>query len=258
MQDLDIKSYFDVSYQSHLSGQLLLQKLTKFLSERTIVGPPVFIVDLDGTIFDNNPRQIAVYRQLQIKYPILRSLIPEEKLFLVPFPYSILTIIQNHLSAISYPQIDSLMKKLTRDFYRMFLTNRYLAYDIPFEGAAEILQEMTKRGIHVWYLTGRSQRSMQSGTLMSLKLAGFPLPKKNSTVSLIMKPKKTMNDDQFRKIVFESVPPSRKESILGYIDNEAELCMIAAEYFPSALVVHFHSTQAKQIPISSHWMDRWA
>jgi hypothetical protein len=257
MADLDAKDGFDITLNKSISSSFLVEKLKTLLSTQRFCSPPVLIIDLDGTLFDNYPRQLAIFRQLQLKYPQIQNMIPEENLFLEPQPYSILSIIQSHLTENDYPQSKTLMQKLTHEFYHLFLSNQYLAQDVSFRGAAAILHAITKMGIHIWYLTGRSQRNMKFGTLNSIKVAGFPLPARNSTVSLIMKPRKNMHDDEFRRIVFNSVPIDRRNSILGYVDNEAELCRIALEFFPSALIVHYHFTQAKKVPFDGLWMDQW-
>lgn len=241
-----------------ISGESLVKRLEKLIMEHNFHSTPIFIVDLDGTLFDNYPRQLEIYRKLENQFPQIRHIIPDEELFLNPPPYNLLSLIEKNLVRIHYSNIKTLMKKVSREFLKMFLSNQFLQQDTPFLGAAAVLQEISKMGINIWYLTGRSQRTMKNGTLMSLRTAGFPLPVKNSTVSLIMKPTKKMTDKSFRNIVFNSIPLNKRDSILGYLDNEAELCQLALNFFPSALIIHFQSTQANNIRFIGLSMNQWA
>lgn len=81
-------------------------------------------------------------------------------------------------------------------FFRVFLSERFLALDEPLAGAAETLHAWTREGRVLVYLTGRHDApgdSMRAGTLRWLEEHGFPVPN-GVDVRLMMKPRRPMQD----------------------------------------------------------------
>lgn len=95
---------------------------------------------------------------------------------------------------------DYLDGKEEEEFWRLFLSNRFLHLDEPAQGAAELLRKINRKGVEIIYLTGRHEErgdSMRSGTESWLGRHNFPSPE-DTGVKLFMKPRRKMEDRQFK------------------------------------------------------------
>jgi len=95
---------------------------------------------------------------------------------------------------------DYLDEKEEDDFWQIFLSGRFLHLDKPAKGAAKFLRKLKDEGVEIVYLTGRHDEkndSMRSGTEAWLEEHGFPSPD-TSDVRLFMKPRRSMNDREFK------------------------------------------------------------
>jgi len=87
------------------------------------------------------------------------------------------------------------------EFWRLFLSGKYLQHDQPAPGAADFLNKVNSKGVELFYLTGRhddSGDSMRPGTVEWLNSHGFPVPNQ-AGVELFMKPHRYDNDREYKR-----------------------------------------------------------
>ncbi len=101
-----------------------------------------------------------------------------------------------------YDGVKSLLKPEGQEqFYKLFLSDRFLELDEPLPGAAEALRAFQEAGYRIAYLTGRHDApgdSMRRGTERWLVHHGFPHPGDGATL-LFMKPRRGMDDRAFKE-----------------------------------------------------------
>jgi len=99
-----------------------------------------------------------------------------------------------------------LSEQEAQDFWRIFLSERFLDLDDPLPGAASVLHQWVLQGALI-YLTGRHDApgdSMREGTLRWLERHGYPVPN-GGQVQLLMKPARTALDLDFKRAALEQL-----------------------------------------------------
>lgn len=136
----------------------------------------IFVVDVDNTIADTRERMKCsledidrgyVYEKTSKKFGGFREFLTEYEL---------------------------------EELFRIFLSNKYLYLDEPESDSARVLAELVRRDVKIIYLTGRHDQrgdTMRPGTEEWLREHGFPHPKRPD-VQLIMKPRRRMDDWEFK------------------------------------------------------------
>lgn len=186
---------------------------------------PIFIVDVDETLFDTIPRKIAILRDLlgvEITYEEARA------------DYNL----RNHLH--SQEQID--------DFFGEFHSGKYLHFEVAIECAPQVLQRLVER-LTIVYLTGRHAEGAQpwmaqkSATLQSFQRFGFPLPNNQNTF-LVMKPyyagfesiEKQAVEDRMHKTKIVSQLVAQQHVLAGIGDSFTDLSVYSEHnVFPICL-----------------------
>jgi hypothetical protein len=217
---------------------------------------PVAVFDLDGTLFNNFPRQIAIFNQvLKQEYPELQ-IYPDNAFDMdeQDQPYSLLALVQ--------PKIESSdrMKEIKHNFLKFFLSNEFLAYDSPYPGSRNLIEFLLDMGFKIVYLTGRPFESMYGGTVASIKSAGLPTPndpKYENRIQLFMKPDIRMEDFAYKEKVFENFKERADEKIVFFFDNEATACNLAQKAFPESKVIHFLSNQSDTTAFNGIEISNW-
>lgn len=117
---------------------------------------------------------------------------------------------------------DYLSPEELEELWKLFLSEKYLHLDKPAPGAADFLSGCVDDGLKVTYLTGRHDQqgdTMRPGTEDWLAENGFPLPDQNR-VMLFMKPRRKMNDRQFKlKLLERELSSEASGGVVGIGDH---------------------------------------
>lgn len=175
---------------------------------------PLFIFDIDSTLFNVSPRNQAIFdlfysttseeKRDLLKLSSKTKLTPKDW-GLEPF----LNILNSE---------NSMLKKEVMDFWRLhFFAGTFLHADQPYPKALEWVKKLAERGGLIFYLTGRDDHRMRQGTLEQLKYWGFPL---DEDKHLITKPQKGLKDGPYKREALKNIINKHSEHDLFFFDNE--------------------------------------
>jgi hypothetical protein len=220
---------------SEADAEVLFRRIVDRCSQRSKIGPPVLVLDLDGTLMDNRPRSIAILRDLgklwRDKHPEASTAIAqasEEKLaYLLSDSLRRLKIVE-----------PALVAEATEYWRSRFFSDDDLRHDVALAGGVSFVRTCHARGATVVYLTGRDLPMMGLGTFASLRTLGYPLGV--AGVEIILKPDFNMADEAFKRMVCPTL--ARVGEVVASFDNEPANCNLFKEAFPHADIV-FVDTQ---------------
>jgi hypothetical protein len=203
---------------------LLAELLERARSAR--LRPPVFIYDLDSTLFSTAPRNLAILRAFVAEVgapPELDALIAR----LAPADLGWNPV--DDLRARGFRH-DGTLDRLRKFWRRRFFAEAYLRHDVPIVGAVAYVRASHDAGAHVVYLTGRDEPGMGRGTVRALHEHGFPLGADRAT--LRMKPSAAERDLPWKTRAIADL-----EGVVAAFENEPANANLFAERFPDAGVV---------------------
>jgi FMN phosphatase YigB (HAD superfamily) len=184
-------------------------------SERT----PAVVFDLDGTLFDVSFRTFAILEDWVRKGP--PDDFPEHifarlaSLRMEDIGYSVADSFERMGFDIAAPEIERAHKIVNRAWKRRFFDGETLVlHDKPHPGALAFVRTLHAHGIHIIYLTGRSQHSSATGTRLQLEKAGFPLAHAN----IILKEDETADDAFFKAMALGNI--ASRFSVIANFENE--------------------------------------
>jgi hypothetical protein len=188
---------------------------------------PVVVLDLDGTLLDNRPRTLAIFRELADEWdaaePDIASRLRAAKVSELAY----------HVSH-SLEQLGIVREELVKEaleFWKLrFFADPHLRHDVELPGASAFARACYDRGATLVYLTGRDLPFMGAGTFMSLRDLGFPVGVAGT--ELVLKPRADMPDAEFK--AYEAPRLSRIGTIVAAFDNEPENCNVFARHYPDA------------------------
>jgi len=187
--------------------------------------PWVALFDIDSTLMDTMPRNVAILEAARETVPGLAACWDRLDL-LRPFwdirePFQRAGILDRKLLG------------AVKDFwFERFFTDEWLAHDRPYPGAAEFLRELKAEGLALAYLTGRHSPGMESGTRSSFAAHGLPA---GSEETFFFKPDFALADEAFKASICESL--RHRGSLVVTVDNEPANVNLFHRAFPSALTV---------------------
>lgn len=200
------------------------------------------VFDLDSTLFDVSPRlerilyDFAVDPTNKEKFPDSVAVLANIKMLKSDWG------IKNALIRAGLDSHHPDFHHAIRDFWRKsFFSNHYLQYDIPYEGAVEYVQSISKKGVDIVYLTGRDVARMGVGSAQILKKWNFPLDDKNS--KLVLKPQQGMDDAEFKSDWFAGLPEGKYHKI-WFFENEPANIHVVRRSHQHVEVVFFESTHS--------------
>jgi hypothetical protein len=188
---------------------------------------PVVVLDLDGTLIDNRPRTLAIFRELADEWARsepelaarLRAARAPELAYHMKDSLALLGITR-----------DDLVRQAV-DFWReRFFADPHLRHDVEVPGASAFARSCYDRGATLVYLTGRDLPLMGVGTFSSLRDLGFPIGVAGT--ELVLKPRADMLDAEFKR--YEAPRLSRVGTVVAAFDNEPENCNVFAATYPEA------------------------
>jgi len=190
----------------------------------TAVPGSVGVFDLDGTLFDNRPRQIRILRELAS-----REDLPE--LYRVEAHHFRDWSLAHTFANAGVPE--HLVARAEAEWTRRFFTSDFARHDHAMPGAAALVRACYGSGMRVIYFTGRDD-SMRPGTEEALERFGFPY--RDPAARLVTKPRSDLDDVVFKTDALEQLGPLHL-----YVDNEPANVNVAHARHPKALVVFFES-----------------
>jgi predicted secreted acid phosphatase len=197
--------------------------LDEVLAAAVRVKRAVVTFDLDSTLFDNRPRQIAILSEFASANGLsgIERLVPEQ--------------IDGWKVAEQIPRLAGcagreaqLMVEFKAFWRTRFFTSDVCRHDVPLDGAAAFVAAVEKAGARAAYLTGRHE-AMRAGTVASLAEGGFP------AATLLMKPTFEMSDTQFKETAVTKL--AEMGTVIAFFDNETTHVNRLRAAFPQAIAV---------------------
>jgi hypothetical protein len=187
-------------------------------------------LDLDGTLFDNRPRTLAILRAFALSqrhaHPGLTEAV--SRLTVDDLTYS-----PGQAVAALGPQFVPLADAFVQFWRERFFTNAFQALDHVEHGAAAFSHALVDAGLGVVYLTGRDRPGMAQGVLQSLDSHGFPLLTAHTMV--VLKPDWETKDVDFKRGAVRDLV--RNGPLVGLVDNEPGIVNMALDAVPGILAV---------------------
>ncbi len=198
-------------------------------------------LDMDGTLFDNRPRTLAILHSFAMAHrePVPELLTAVQKLTLDDLHYTP----SQAVDALNLPQRD--LGERFVDYWRQrFFTNSFQPLDHVEPGAAEFAHRLVDAGLGVVYLTGRDRPGMMHGVLQSLDAHGFPLMSPQTQV--VLKPEFQHDDVAFKREALGEL--AKNGPLVGLVDNEPGIVNMALEVLPDMLCVRILRPHAPNPP----------
>ncbi len=204
----------------------IIQKMNALrdILDREESPPPwLAVFDIDSTLMNTAPRNMAILKEAAERFPELRPLtgsIREEEIgWNIGEP-----LLRAGLKD------EEVMGKVF-DFWKdRFFTDPYLLEDRPYAGAKELLHRLIREGYTLVYLTGRHTGGMDRGTRESFAKWDFPL---DGDTRFLFKPAFEMEDHRFKR---EACGRIRSfGTVISFFENEPVNANLLKEEFPRAL-----------------------
>lgn len=210
---------------------------------------PTWIFDLDSTLFCVSPRIRNIYMEFLRAHPkpqpVWERLLP--RLTAATQRYDIAETFRLLLANGEVTGYETEAAELWDEFKTFwdehFLSNRYLHSDAAYPHAAEFVHRVRAEGFEVVYLSARDHLRTAQGTHQNLYAQGFPM---GEGTQVLLKSSIEETDLEFKKRA-TSVLRTRYD-IKVFVDNEPENVVMAAEEFPHALIVFFHTVMSARMP----------
>jgi hypothetical protein len=195
---------------------------------------PVFVFDLDSTLFTTGARHLAILREFVAdtadrtgaSWDRLRALVPD----LAPADFGYDVTDPLHAARLRDDALDRALLAFWRGRY---FTSRMCVVDEPAPGAVAYVRAAHEAGAHLWYLTGRAHDAMHAGTARSLRAHGFPLEPARTTLQL--RPDDQRGDRTFKVQAARRIAGAGQ--VVAQFENEPANANALVPLFPDAL--HF-------------------
>lgn len=186
---------------------------------------PIALIDIDSTILDTGPRNMAILREAGEIFPsmedLLSTLTTEELGWNLP-----------DAVADRAGMNDDERARLWSFWRDRFFRNEYLHFDEPYPGAAGFLNFLEARGLRLIYLTGRDRPNMSRGTVESFIRYQLPFADEDD---FIFKPSQNELDLVFKERALLEIE-ARGDVVLA-LENEPANANRMQRRFSRALVM---------------------
>ena len=211
---------------------------------------PVFIFDLDGTLFNVNYRHIAIMRKLtaqsEFRNEFKEYCAAIDKLSPGDFLYSIEASL-NRAGITRYSEHSAQFIRQVENFwFKHFFTDEYVLQDEPYSGAVACVKHYHQQGAQIVYLSGRDIPNMSRGTIGALEKYGFP--HSGHQVTVCLKPAYGLDDYLFKKQSLEAI--RTEGTVIATFDNEPANVDLFIKEFPEAMNFHFDTQYAREMQLS--------
>ena len=196
----------------------------KSLERRGHRSPWVALFDIDSTLMDTGPRNVAI---LEAAFEALPELSPwRSRWDGTAQSWNVL----EPLRRIGVEE--STLARVQAFWADRFFTDAWLVHDRPYPGVAEFLGELKAEGFRLAYLTGRHTGGMEAGTRKSFFEHGLPCGPEEH---FLFKPTFTMSDGEFKEAACDRL--SSLGTVVVSVDNEPANVNLFRRRFPEAQVV---------------------
>ena len=195
-----------------------------------LAGPgKVVVLDLDSTLLDNRPRQVAILRAWAAREGRveLEALWPEQ--------------IQEwelegafRRAGVAPRRVRELERAARKAWRSEFWTDEALVFDLALPGAARFARELHARGATLAYVGRRA--TQEAGTRASLARLGFPLDERAQLVLDAVEGKAKGAADRAREASLKTV--AGLGAVVAALENEGPKVDALRERWPEALVLH--------------------
>lgn len=213
----------------------------------------VAVLDLDGCLFDNRPRQVAIIHEYAAHrdVPALSAVGAEHFA-----DWDARRTLRN--AGVDPVLVDAVYADLRAFWWQRFFSSDYVRLDLPMPGAVRLARRLQQGGCHLVYLTGRDH-TMHPGTAETLRRYGFPDPDgphgaDGPGATLLTKPEVAMSDEDWKALALPRLQALGEPVV--FLDNEPTNVNLFADAHPGALVV-FVSTDHSPRPTRPHAHLPW-
>lgn len=224
-----------------MNSDALLQ-VSEFVRSQARESKVAVIFDLDSTLFSVGPRTQAILRRLaeeenfRSQYETVAEWLKGVEV--KASDWGIKALIERH--SVSGPVE---MFHAIRDFWkRHFFSSDFLHHDEIYPLANDYVRHLKDLGAEIFYLTGRPEQSMRSGTVAALTKWNFPL---DSHTHLLMKPTETEADEHFKTSTLKKMTPQFNH--IWFFENEPLIIHEVRAALPQINIVYvdtIHSGKA--------------
>ena len=201
---------------------------------------PVFIFDLDSTLFSTQERNHAILGEFvaQIGGPDdFKALVA--RLQPADMGWNVVDDLRQHGF-----RHEPTLGRLKAFWFKRFFHDDYLVFDEPLAGASAYVNAVYEAGATVYYLTGRDEPGMGKGTRLSLAKHRFPL--EGERVILRLKPSFEEADIAFKRRVLSEL--HHLGPVLAAFENEPANANLFAEHFPDAEIFFLETIHSPDPP----------
>lgn len=195
------------------------------------------VLDLDGCLFDNRPRQLAIIHEYAGRHDLPQLCAVGLSHF---DDWDQARTLRN--AGLDADFVASIRDDLRRFWWKRFFSGEYVRLDHAMPGAVRLVRQLHGAGVGIVYLTGRD-RTMHDGTLATLDRYGFPIGLPDTT--LMTKPTDQMQDEDWKAVALPRIVAMGTPAVC--MDNEPTNINLFAEAIPDALCV-FVSTDHSPRP----------
>jgi hypothetical protein len=220
-----------------------LIEVTEHLRQHAGVSRMAVIFDLDSTLFCVSPRTQAILRRLGQESDFREKFATEAAVLsaieVLPSDWGVRSVLER-------AKVGSSMEffKAVRDYWRThFFSSNDLHEDHIYPSASEYVRLVQSLGADVFYLTGRPENSMRTGTLKALAKWNFPLA---SDSKLIMKPSEVQTDESFKATVMKTLVDDY--DYIWFFENEPVIIEQVRAQLPQVRIVFVNSVHAGRAP----------
>ncbi|OFZ19009.1 MAG: hypothetical protein A2Z20_11555 [Bdellovibrionales bacterium RBG_16_40_8] len=202
---------------------------------------PLVIFDLDSTLFDVSHRTQLIIEAFANESKFKKLYTDETTRLLSVRVASEDWGLSESLIKANFNPTKNFFKDLYNYWRKYFFSSRYLYADLPYKGAVEYVNELYNNGVKIFYLTGRDEKNMRSGTVKSLTHWKFPT--NNLESILLMKPTKgSIKDDDFKSHMLLKLKHLSKH--IWFFENEPIIIDKVRRSLPEIKVVWVDTTHS--------------
>ncbi len=210
---------------------------------------PVFVWDLDSTIFNVSPRNQDIFDLFcSINAHKSPELLKASSSYRLSFsdwglePYT-KKLLQN----------DKLKNSAVSFWKKHFFSGTFLHSDRPYPFVIDFIKTLKSKGAKILYLTGRDVKRMRAGSLNQLRHWGLPL---DDDADLITKPHKGMKDGEYKNSALSEIFKMHPKSPVFFFDNEpAVLKHCEFEIQKDYSLIFVKSTHSNRATPNDHWLS---